>query len=155
MPGGITEVLEKRSVHAANIDLFHELSVILNKSFWNLWNACNYISVCHWNIWKKKTRSSMLRENVKIVLFSKLLTTTVGAWRHVGRPAVADGGCRHIVSQSAITVIGDLVTRVGTLNSQTCSFGGSSILHISVTTSTSIFRERSHKHFRKEQNSQC
>ena len=31
----------------------HQLHVIVNKSLWHLWNACNYTSVSHSNIWQK------------------------------------------------------------------------------------------------------
>ena len=42
----------KRRANAANIDSFHQLDVIVNKSLWYLWNLCNYTSVCHSNIWQ-------------------------------------------------------------------------------------------------------
>jgi hypothetical protein len=31
--------------NTANIDSWPELHVIVNKSLWHLWNACNYISI--------------------------------------------------------------------------------------------------------------
>ena len=43
----------KIRVNTANIDSLHQLHVIVNKSLWHLWHACNYTSVFHSNIWQK------------------------------------------------------------------------------------------------------
>ena len=76
MPGRIAEVLKKKT---ANIDSLHELNVIVNKTLWHLWNACNYTSVYHSNIWQKdlKTLKQQTLGKPILVSFSKLLATAI------------------------------------------------------------------------------
>lgn len=37
----------KRKANTTNIDSLHKRDVIVNKSLWNLWSACNYTSIRH------------------------------------------------------------------------------------------------------------
>jgi hypothetical protein len=63
----------KRRVNTANIDSLHQLYVIVNKSLWHLWNACNYTSVFHSNIWQKCLKT--LKQQTLEINFCVILKT--------------------------------------------------------------------------------
>ena len=75
MPGRIQRSW-KRRVNTSNIDSLHQFHVIVNKSLWHLWNACNYNSVVTSDKSLKSLKQQTLWKLI-FVSFSKLLATTV------------------------------------------------------------------------------
>lgn len=70
----------KSRANTANTDSLHKCHVIVNKSLWNIWSACNYISVHHRNNCQQRSKSSLAANFVKTIIFvsfSKRLATTV------------------------------------------------------------------------------